>query len=52
MSHLCNISDHVPEAIQEEEIQIVENPMISKMNNMIYSDQNCKISLKTLSLYI
>ncbi|XP_033729985.1 uncharacterized protein LOC117319262, partial [Pecten maximus] len=51
MSHLWNIGDHVPEAIQEEEIEAVENPMFIKMKNMIYSNSNCKISLKPNVIY-
>ncbi|XP_033727563.1 uncharacterized protein LOC117316887 [Pecten maximus] len=40
MSHLWNIGDNVPEAIQEEEIEAVESPMFIKMINMIYSNSN------------
>lgn len=46
MSHLWNIGDHVPEAIQEEEIQTEEDQMFLKMKSMIYSNSNCKTSLK------
>lgn len=40
MSHLWNIPDHAPEAVQEMEVQDVEDVMFARMKSLIFSEGN------------
>ncbi|XP_048772103.2 uncharacterized protein LOC125678037 [Ostrea edulis] len=40
MSHLWNIPDHAPEAIKEMEVQDIEDPMVTRMKNLIFCEDN------------
>ena len=43
MSHLWNLPDHVPEAIQEMEVLDEEDIMVTKMRSLIFCEGNGKI---------
>lgn len=38
MSYLCNIPDHAPEAVQEMEVQDVEDVMFARMKSLIFCE--------------
>lgn len=40
MSHLWNIPDHAPEAVQEMEVQDVEDVMFARMKSLIFCEGN------------
>lgn len=42
MSHLWNIPDHAPEAVQEMEIRDVEDVMFARMKSIIFCEGNSK----------
>lgn len=42
MSHLWNIPDHALEAVQEMEVQDVEDVMFARIKNLIFCEGNGK----------